>query len=720
MYLTNVRTYYILRLLILMAAALSISSGCVYFNTFYNARKAFNEAESARKESLSKGRETVQRNKYDVAVEKSLKVIEEYPNSSWYDDALFVLGVSYYYTNQELKSERRLRELLANYPDSKFADDATIYLAKAKLKQGDEAAATGLFEEIFKGEFKEDYKTEAALALGNYYQEKEEYDKSRPYLMAVRDSLGNDMEKRRAQKYIADGLFEQYDFKEAFGAYLQLLGMSPDKDETYHATYRAAVCSFRLQSIEAGMDYLNKLIADEIYFDSSGVVKIRLAEGYELDGDLVQAENYYSEVVDQSKNNIHVAEANYRLGLIYQFDYDNLTRAKEFYDKASGANRSTFAGQDSFQRSTDIGKLAEFMQRVDLDTGATQSTIDDAAAKQYELAELYWFNLNKPDSAINEMRYLIDNFPTAYDSPKAMMALSSMIRNFEGDSVKADSILNQALINYPNSDYMPEIVKELNLKGTPSDSGYPEYYFRKAEDYLVDREMRDSAKYFYQIVVDSFPDSKYYIQARFALIWVTENYESPGDSSVYFAYQEFADSFPGTEWGLLAKQKLATEAPKRQTPRKKDEPADTTKDVADDDKQQTDNEKTASTSGYTEQLQSIYIGESGDTLPLFPSNPVQTRELFVYPTEAYYLEWEGDLYFQIKLDFSGEVLEYRLMTHSGSPELDNRAEITLKSMRFDQLDVSAKVAELELQPAAEGGGYWFVYKYRVILPDHLR
>ncbi len=706
---------------LVIAAVILISSGCVYFNTFYNARKAFNEAESARKESLTKGRETIQRARYEAAIEKALKVTEEYPNSGWYDDALFVLGVSYYYTNQQVKSERRLRELLANFPDSKFTDDAAIYLAKSKLAQKDEGEATVLFENIFHGDFDKDYKTEAALALGHYYFEEKEYEKARPYFLAVRDSLGNSIQERRAQAFIADAYFEQYNFKEALGAYLQLLGMSPDKNENYHGIYQAAICSFRLQSIDDGMAYLNKLIADEQYFDSLSVLKLRLAEGYELDGDLIQAENYFSEVALESKNNNYVCEANYRLGLIYQFDNDNLTRAKEFYDNAAKASRATAAGQDAFQRSTDIGKLDEFKARAKLDTAATQTTIDEAAARQYELAELYWFNLNKPDSAINEMKYLIDNFPAAYDAPKAMIALSAMVRNFEEDPVKADSILNQVLINFPNSDYVPQAVEALNLKGTPADSGYAAYYLNLAENYLIDREMPDSARYFYQFIIDSFPDSKYYIQSRFALIWLTENYNSPGDSSLYFAYQEFADSFPGTEWAQLAKKKTASQPD--QKPEKNAIPtdeADTAGQLAEVEDTTGEEIDTASTSGYTEELQSIYLSESGDTLPLFTAQPVQFRELFVYPTEAYYLAWQGNLYFQIKLDFSGEVLEHRLMSHSPSPELDRRAELTVKTLRFDQLDVSKIVAELELEPAAEGGGYWFVFKYRVFLPDQLK
>ncbi|NOY88732.1 MAG: hypothetical protein GXO93_04975, partial [FCB group bacterium] len=118
--------------LIIISLAISFIGGCVYYNTFYNARKNFNEAEKARKKSQYKN-VRINVNSYKKAIEKSLKVIENYPNSKWYDDALYVLGVSYYYTKKYGSAERRFREILANYQDSKYADEAELYLAKTKL-----------------------------------------------------------------------------------------------------------------------------------------------------------------------------------------------------------------------------------------------------------------------------------------------------------------------------------------------------------------------------------------------------------------------------------------------------------------------------------------------------------------------------------------------------------------------------------------------------------
>jgi len=103
------------------------------YNTFYLAKKAFNEAESKRKNAEKKGIK-FGTGRYKTAIEKTEKVIEKYPNSKYYDDALYVNGVSHYYTQDYHKASKRFRELIANFPESKFYKESQLYLAKAKLK----------------------------------------------------------------------------------------------------------------------------------------------------------------------------------------------------------------------------------------------------------------------------------------------------------------------------------------------------------------------------------------------------------------------------------------------------------------------------------------------------------------------------------------------------------------------------------------------------------
>ncbi len=701
-------------LIVGLTAILLLTAGCVYFNTFHNAKKAFDEAEKVRKDTRYKS-VRLNTQKYKIAIEKSLKVIENHPNSKWYDDALYVLAVSYFYTDKYANAERRFRELLANYDDSKYAPESELYLAKAKLKLNDVEDAMVIFEEIFDGEARKEYKAEAAIALGVYHYENNSDEQSQRFFMAVRDSLGTKEETKLAQRYIADSYFNMFRFQDALGAYLQILGMDPSNNERYHAISNAAQCSFQLLRISDGLEYLNNLIEDEQYYDSLGVLKLRLAEGYEVDEDIYRAEVIYREVAEEGANNNIKARANYRLGLIYQFDYDDLTEAKKFYDRTSELGRTTRFGRDAIQRSSDIGKLDEFARTLEIDSTTSQAMIDEAAYTQYQLSELYWFSLNKPDSAIFEMRYLVDSFPQSFEAPKAMIALAQMHRSHTGDTALADSIFGEMLAKYPNSDYAPEALEELSLKGSEADTGYAELYLRRAENLLLDEENIDSARVSYQYIVDYFPDSKYYLQAKFSLIWLTEQYESPGDSSLIFAYTALADSFPETYWAREAAKRTDYRPETRVA--EDQEQVDTAgvrDDVRGDDRWRDDPfgeaaDTVGDTSTYVSPLEQAKIGPDGKLIPDMRYKPIEIEEVFVYPTEAYREAWEGKLYFQILLDFSGEVIDYVLKIRSPSEEINREATEAVASMTFDMLKIPA-----ELQ------GSWFVYQFEVKKPDHLR
>ncbi|MFZ5979939.1 MAG: tetratricopeptide repeat protein [Candidatus Zixiibacteriota bacterium] len=702
-----------------LLVSLSLTGGCVYYNTFYNARKAFNQAEKDRKKD-ARGR--INSSQYKTAIEKSLKVAENYPNSKYYDDALFVLGVSYYHTQQYLKADRRLRELVIDYPESKYYKEGTLYHAKTKLALREMDEAIHIFRQIFETDFDKIYKTEAAMALGVYNFEQAQYDEAYKYFLSIRDSLGNRQEQRLAQSYIADGYFNTFNFSDALGSYLQLLGMEPDVSEKYHALYQAAICSYRLQRIRDGLDYLKQLSDDQLFYDSLGVLKLTEAEGYEYDGDLELAEATYADVTRNETKKTIVGKAYYQLGLIYQYEYDDLKQAKEYYDKAVENTRGSDIGNEALQRSSAIGKLETFSESIKIDTNATQEMIDEVAYTQYLLAELYWFELNKPDSAMLELQYLIDSFPTTYDAPKAMIALSQMRREYNLDTLGADTLLKAALRKYPHSDYVPEVLDLLGLRGTAADTGYAEYYFRRAENFLVDDSLVDSALANFQYIVDNFPDSRYYLHARFNTILTRELYQSTGDSSIVLAYQAFSDSFPQSEFASEAKNRLKF-VPRQRIPGTEEAAGDSLfAEVGDtaDTSGETETEESNGSSGYVDFQQSMYIRPNGDTVALLAEEPIETIEEFIFPSSAYGMEQDFYLYFQVLLDFSGKVLEYELKNPSSYEDINDQASRTVGSMTFDPLAVSKLVSDYNLPEDPDGQGHWFVYKYLVEKPDFLR
>jgi TolA-binding protein len=705
---------------VVIAALLAGTMSCgPYFNTFFNARKSFNQAEKTRKSSAS-GRGG--QGDYKIAIEKARKVVDDHPNSKYYDDALFILGVSYFHTNEFSRSERRLRELLANYPDSKFARESRLYLARAKLELNDIDDAMVIFEDILQGDYERRYKADAAMALGENRLENGQYELSRDYFRAVRDSLGSRELQRRAQLYIADSYYEMYQFGEALGDYLQALGMDPTTPQQYHALFRAAECSYRLLKIEDGIAYLEQLMENELYYDSLSVLKLMEAQGYEYEDDMTLAEATYEEVAQTASKGAHRSEANYRLGLIYQFDYDDLAGAKSYYDAAVQADRATEWGRDALQRSSDIGKLDTYARTV-LDTAATQEQIDDAAYTQYQLSELYWFKLNKPDTAILEMQYLVDSFANSYHAPKAMVALSGMYREYREDAASADSIAREMLRRYPHSDFVPEALGVLGLIGSAADTGYAELYFTKGEDFLIDEENYDSSKYYFQYVVDNFPKSRYHLQARFNIIYLDEMYNLPGDSSVIFAYMEIRDSFPGTDQARWADDRLRASSVRRRPGDQQDQQE---LEFAQGEDSIEDTLYAGSDDDFTDRARldpeaTLWIGPDGENLVELQAKPIEIQIPFEFPTEAYNMpDLAIQVNFQILVDFSGEVLDLVLKTPTQYEEINVRATETLKSSRFDPLKISELVARLDIRQSEDGQGYWLVYRYLVEKPEFLR
>ena len=120
-------------------------SHCAYFNTFFNAKKYFHDAEKQREERLKKekkqkqqgltadqnqrglnpDRPSAQESKnYDLSIEKASKVLEFYPTSKYIDDALFLLGKCFFRKLDYQKAERKFIELRENFPNSEFIPES--------------------------------------------------------------------------------------------------------------------------------------------------------------------------------------------------------------------------------------------------------------------------------------------------------------------------------------------------------------------------------------------------------------------------------------------------------------------------------------------------------------------------------------------------------------------------------------------------------------------
>jgi TolA-binding protein len=485
------------------------SCTCIYFNTFHNIRKNFSAAEKTRRKDGREKAKGAEIKQYNTAVTKASGVLERHPNSSYVDDALYIIGTSYYYLEEFDESARKFKELFANYPESEYIPRSRLMFAKAKLQLKEEAEAVVIFEDIFEKETNKEMKANAARSLGQYFFNAKEYEKANVYFRSLIDSLGGESDKLQAYTFMADGFFDLYQFDDAFENYDAALKHDPDTLQYYRIVFRMAECDYFLNNISAGLEKLTELAENEQYYDSLAAIRLMMAEGYEWDGDLDAAIDTYEKVILENAGKNPAAVAYYYLGLIYQYDMENLPKARNYYSKAHKERRDSPIYEDATKRASTLSLMEQYSRGRE-DTLATDSVgqlspeeLDQISESQYLLGELFYFDLEKPDSAMDVFQTLLDKYPESRYAPRALMSMAYIHRNDLGDTAMADSFLRRVLSDYPRFDDAETVVNLLGLAGTLADTGYAALTFSRAERFFEEFQELDSTRYYFQILADS-------------------------------------------------------------------------------------------------------------------------------------------------------------------------------------------------------------------------
>ncbi|SVD69866.1 uncharacterized protein METZ01_LOCUS422720, partial [marine metagenome] len=127
-YFTNLNHKFLLPLIISSFVLFS----CVYFNTFYNAETSFKNALKIIEESPIVGTDKLPSQAMKLlgeAIENSKLVIEEYPDSRYIDDAIFIIARASFLRDEVAIAEKHFDLILKHHPESKYFSLSEIWIA---------------------------------------------------------------------------------------------------------------------------------------------------------------------------------------------------------------------------------------------------------------------------------------------------------------------------------------------------------------------------------------------------------------------------------------------------------------------------------------------------------------------------------------------------------------------------------------------------------------
>jgi tetratricopeptide (TPR) repeat protein len=541
--------------------------GCVYFNTYYNADKAYAQAVKLHDKRIEKNPEdtvlvsTEEKLKLERAIAKGSKVLELYPDKKKYQPkALFLIGESYLALGEYQKAITKYEELARFYPDAREIPAADFHHAKCLFLNGQYLAARPALEKVMNSSPVQDYRMEAMAYLA-----KLEFESNSPaaalelYEKLLKDQARTPLARANAHFEAAKLAFGQKLWERARGhAIAPEIRTLPTKLR-YRCEMLAAECLYKLGKVTDGIAEFQELKRFRLYYTFIPEIDLILAQGFFLSGKPERAVELLAAIPKASPKTAYSAEAFYRLGEHELRDKKDEKQAKVFFDSAAAAGPLFEYAKLAEERSAALGRLADLRKPAD-------TTAKDSHYRDFMIAELFLFRLETVDSALSHLdRIVQDPRQDSNHTMRAAYARAFIQDEFKGSKPVSDSLYRFVLEKYPHTEYAKQAERNLGLKpSVKTDEDEAHKLFLDAEaSRFGGGDIRGTVIPAYAKVIAERPNTREAAKAEFVIAMLYEE-KAHGEEKVagsldsaISAYQILRERYPNTPYGEAAETKLS-------------------------------------------------------------------------------------------------------------------------------------------------------------------
>jgi len=333
----------------ILLIALFILSGCglwsnftAYFNTYYNASRAF---ENAMLEVNKKPRELfafkepgisqlAQRN-FEKVIKKCSAILQFHKNSGYFDDALMMLGKAFYFKGQYSKALRKFKELSSVKKSDLLMEDK-LWMGKTELQLRDFTVGMKLLEEVIDSaitEGEEELASEGLISQIRYLLYSDNQDAAIVKINQLLKISKDNYLKAKVFYQLGKIYLQMEDNDLAEKAFKNVIKYEPDYKTEFYSLLELARLQKKAGKNKEALKQLKELLNENKFREFLGEIETEMASiNYSL-GNIEKAINYYIDVDSTYANKEAGGIADFNIAKIYAKDYHAFDSAMVYYEK---------------------------------------------------------------------------------------------------------------------------------------------------------------------------------------------------------------------------------------------------------------------------------------------------------------------------------------------------------------------------------------------------
>ncbi|MEZ4699667.1 MAG: tetratricopeptide repeat protein [Rhodothermales bacterium] len=354
----------------MLSAFLMLATGCkegsfigrryenftAYYNTFYNARKTYAEGVKSVERTANQGidrtiylsifykpERVANQQEFNDAIKKSADVLRENPGSKWVDDALLLIGKSYFYLENYVGAEEKFQEVISI--GGPLEDEARFWLARTLIASNsfDEAMNHLEFSLSMEGMSRK-WASLLRLALGELHVRQNAWEEASLELERGLERVSDGTTASRASFLLGQVYESLQRYDKAMEAYRRVQRYKPE----YALSYAAMVSEIRVEAQhgnpELALRQVRSMERDDKNFDNRAelvYLRGRVYQAMRL-GD--QAYTVFEGLLysdDRTLNaNAIKGKIHYAMGELYRDVYVDYNYAAAHFDTARASLQS--------------------------------------------------------------------------------------------------------------------------------------------------------------------------------------------------------------------------------------------------------------------------------------------------------------------------------------------------------------------------------------------